>query len=324
MKKFKSFILLLLITVSVATVVPNNPVFAVTPTSSAGRINVSSNYLNVRSGPSTNNTVIATLAKGSYVTLISKTGAWWYVEYAGNKFGYCSDAYITEIKESFAAYVSTSSSNLNIRDGAGTGFQVIAKLPKDTDLIVLEKVGDWYWILFDGTNTGYCSAAYITPHSKINYPALSLSTQDYKQTDSRWGNIILGKSDKTFARSGCLTCCVAAIETYRKGYTILPHTLSYSLSYTPDGSLYWPTFLSFYNSSGYLSVLYNNLKDGKPVIIGFKNTYGGQHWVVVNGYTGGATLEASKFTIKDPGSSSRVTLQQLIAVYPYFYKIAYY
>jgi len=60
------------------------------------------------------------------------------------------------------------------------------------------------------------------------------------------------------------------------------------------------------------------------VLLGCKNSYGSQHWVVVTGYTGGSTLTASGFTINDPGTSSRTTLSQFLSVYPSFYKILYY
>ena len=79
-----------------------------------------------------------------------------------------------------------------------------------------------------------------------------------------------------------------------------------------------------YLSTNYLSNIYNLLKAGKPVAIGAKTSSGGQHWVVVTGYKGGNTLKASNFTINDPGSSTRDTLDDLFSSYPIFYKIAYY
>ena len=69
--------------------------------------------------------------------------------------------------------------------------------------------------------------------------------------------------------------------------------------------------------------IYQQLKAGKPVLFGGKNSYGGQHWVVITGFTGGS-LTASNFTIQDPGSNSRVTLQHFLNVYPMFYKYFYY
>ena len=327
LKKLNLFILFLVLCIcmSIPLILADKPIDAVTKDSVAGRVNTSSGHLNVRASASASSAIVTILAKGSYVTLISHTGSWWYIEYSAGKYGYCSDAYIEVVPTSFAGYVATSSTTLNVRDGAGTSFEVIYKLNKGQTVVVLSKVGDWYWVLFDGVNTGYCSSAYIASHSSIKYPKINIITENFKQTDPKWASIKLGSSPNTMAKSGCLTCCCAIVETHRRSYIVSPGTLAYSLNYTSDGSLYWPSYFSFHNtSSGYLSVLYNNLKAGKIVIVGMKKSTGGQHWVVVNGYTGGDTLVASNFTIKDPGSSYKTNLQQLINEYPYFHRVAYY
>lgn len=302
---------------------------AVTSSSKAGRVTVTSGSLNVRASASTTSARLTSLAKGSYVTLLSKTGNWWKVEYAPGKTGYCSASYITQVTGAYAAYANVST-RLNVRSSAGTGYSIVSRLGAKTPFVVLGTVGNWCWILYNGTSTGYCSADYVktlqsTGSSSVTYPAISLPCANYKQTDSRWASIKLGTSNQTIAKAGCLTCGIAILQTYVGGYTVYPHTMSYSLAYGADGTLYWPSYFSFSTNSSYLSTLYDLLyRTGIPVLIGFKNSNGGQHWVVVNGYTGGNTLTASGFTIRDPGSNSRTTLNQVIAAYPRFYKIAYY
>jgi len=64
-------------------------------------------------------------------------------------------------------------------------------------------------------------------------------------------------------------------------------------------------------------------EQGKPVLLGATNQYGSQHWVVVRGFTGG-DLTPANFTIHDPGTYSRTTLQQFLNVYPNFYKYFHY
>ncbi len=61
----------------------------------------------------------------------------------------------------------------------------------------------------------------------------------------------------------------------------------------------------------------------KPFAVGMKKANGGQHWVLVTGFTGGNSLSASNFIINDP-ASTKTKLSDVIANYPYFYKIAYY
>lgn len=291
--------------------------------SKAGIISTSGGTLNVRSSASTAAPVLASLPKGSYVTLLSKSGSWWRVEYAKGKYGYCHGNYITSTSGS-AATVATQSGSLNVRSGAGTSYTRIGALTKGETVIVLSSSGGWSRILYHGTKTGFVSSQYLSSSQTV-YAAVSLSVPSFKQTDSRWANVQIGQSGKTMAQIGCATTAIAMMESYRTGSTIYPDAMSKRLSYTAGGSVYWPShFVTVTNSAGYLSAVYSQLKQGKPVLFGAKNAYGSQHWVVITGFKGGSGLSASGFTINDPGSNSRTTLQQFLDVYPNFYKYFYY
>ena len=56
---------------------------------------VNSDALNVRSGPSANNTVIVTLRMNSRVQVIDKTGVWWRIRYE-NFEGFVNSEYLTD------------------------------------------------------------------------------------------------------------------------------------------------------------------------------------------------------------------------------------
>ena len=114
------------------------------------------------------------------------------------------------------------------------------------------------------------------------------------------------------------------VESYRQGKTITPDAMAKQLRYTSGGSVYWPSHYTVTtSSSGYLSRIYDLLKQGKPVLLGATNRYGSQHWVVIRGFTGGS-LTPANFTIHDPGTYSRTTLQQFLEIYPNFYKYFHY
>lgn len=292
---------------------------AATLDSKAGAVTTSGSRLNVRSSASTKSGTVATLNKGSYVTLISKSGSWWRVEYAKGKYGYCHADYIT-IVEGTPVTVKTQSSSLNVRSGAGTSYKKVASLSRGETVILLSTSNGWSRILYHGTKTGFVNAQYLS----TNYTAVSLGVPNFKQTDSRWSGTPVGESGKTMAQIGCATTAIAMMESYRTGTTIYPDAMSKQLSYTPSGSVYWPAhYATVTSSSGYLSAIYNQLKAGKPVLFGATNSYGKQHWVVITGYTGGNTLSPAGFTIQDPGTYSRTTLQQFLNVYPNFYKFFY-
>ena len=287
---------------------------------SAGHVATAQGNLNVRRSASASGEVIASLEKGAYVTLLGKSSSWWRVEYAKGQYGYCHSDYIRQVSGREAA-VKISSGYLNVRRGAGTSYGVQSKLTKGEKIIVLLDSGSWSKILYHGTKTGYVSSGYLSSAEALSYPAVKLSVPSYKQTDSRWANVTIGTSGKTMAQIGCVTTAIAMIESYTSGKTIYPDEMSKRLSYSSSGSVYWPTdYKAYTSSSGYLSKIYSELKAGRPVLIGAKNSKGSQHWVVVTGYTGAETLSAGNFTVNDPGSNTRTTLSQFLEVYPAFYK----
>ena len=110
-------------------------------------------------------------------------------------------------------------------------------------------------------------------------------------------------------------------ESYRLGYTINPADMSKGSLLQAAHSTGRPTMSM--TQAGYLKTMYENLKKGIPTIYASTNAYGGSHFVVVTGFKGGS-LAASNFIINDPGSNSRVTLDQHIAAYPNFYKLVFY
>lgn len=323
MKRILSIILTLFITLSVILMPIKS--YGATLTSQAGVVSVSSGVLNVRKSASTNSTVVATLPRNSYITLISESGNWYYIEYADGKYGYCHKNYI-KTDSGKTATVKTQSTSLNVRSGAGTGYAIKDKIQKGEIVIILSTTNGWSKILYNGTKTGFVSSQYLsTSATSTNYSKILLSVPSFKQTDSRWANVKIGTSGKTIGQIGCVTTAIAMMESYRTGTTIYPDAMSKKLSYSSTGNVYWPShFKAVTNNSGYLSGIYQKLKEGKPVMLGAKKSTGTQHWVVITGYSGGDTLTPSGFTINDPGSNKRTNLQQFLNEYPTFYKYFYY
>lgn len=296
------------------------PARAATLESKAGAVTTSGGRLNVRAQPSSGAAVVASLNKGSYITLISQSGSWWQVEYAKGKYGYCHADYVT-IVEGTPVTVNTQSGNLNVRTGPGTSYARTGTVSKGEAVILLTTSNGWSRILYHGTQTGYVSAQYLSNY----YPAVALWVQNFKQMDTRWADTLIGESGKTMAQIGCATTAIAMVESHRVGRAITPDEMAASLTYTPSGSVYWPShFTTVTNGSGLLSGIYSRLKQGKPILFGASNAYGKQHWVVITGYTGGSSLTADGFTVRDPGTYNRTTLQQFLNEYPNFYKYFFY
>ena len=294
---------------------------AATAPVSGGIVDTSGGNLNVRSSASTSSTIKAQVKDNSYLTIYSTSGNFYYVEYKDGYFGYVHKNYV-DIVSSNVKKVSTAGGNLNVRYGPGMNYVAFDSLVNNDYVVVLSDKGVFSNIIFEGNKTGYVNDSYLS--SGYKYESVKLTIPSYKQYDSRWASLTLGTSGKTIKQIGCLTTSIAMSESYRRGTTVTPAYIRNNSSYTSDGSIYWPSNYITSTNSNYLSTVYNLLKTGKPVLIGLKTSTGGQHWVVITGFTGGNTLGLGNFIVNDPGSSTRTRLSEVVSAYPLFYKIAYY
>ena len=291
-----------------------NAASAVAP---AGKVTTSSTALNVRSGATTTAAVVSSLPKNSYVRLLDKSGSFYKVEYASGKYGYASASYITEAASAKEATVNVSSGNLNVRTGASTANSVKTTLPKGAAVIVLSESNGWANILYSGTQTGYVSATYLKYQTAVgtpSYTAVSLSVPNFKQLDSRWSAVTLGTSGKTIGAIGCATTALAMTESYRLGYTITPADMSKRVSYSSGGSLYWPTNYVRHRRKLYAEDVRQS-EEGYSDDLRIHKRIRRFALRCHNRFKGGS-LTLSNFTITDPGSNTRVTLNQHTAAYP--------
>ena len=185
----------------------------------------------------------------------------------------------------------------------------------------------------DGTNVQIWTANTTNAQKfKLNAKAgavsskISLNVPSYKQGDSRWSGTYI--STKTIGQVGCLITSAAMVHSYKTGTTIYPDAMKNKLSF--DGNcLIWSSLTNLgYSRTAYSNVsmsnammakIYEQLKAGRPVIVGaYSATKDYSHWVVVTGYTGTSTtsFSASSFTINDPSATSRTTLAAFLSDFP--------
>jgi uncharacterized protein YgiM (DUF1202 family) len=191
------------------------PAQAAETSEKAGIIRTSSTNLNVRSSPSLSGSILTGLPKGSYVTLVSKSGSWWKVEYAQGRYGYCSADYIETVPVQTAT-VYVSGSRLNIRSGPSTSYAILSQYADRASVTVLSSAKGWAKVLFGGTRIGYVSETYLS-YSSTSAPsgnsAVVLSVPRYAENDARWASVRLGSSRYTIGQIGCTTSAMAMVET---------------------------------------------------------------------------------------------------------------
>ena len=128
--------------------------------STAGQV-TAPGALNVRSAASTTGTILKALPAGSTVTLMSRTGNWWYVEYGPSRFGYASADYIKTVPGTYPVTVSSAVAALNVRSGPGTSYSIIGTVLSGQTVLVLSASAGWDRILCNGTLVGYASVTYL-------------------------------------------------------------------------------------------------------------------------------------------------------------------
>lgn len=127
--------------------------------------------LNVRAGSGTNYKILGTLKKETQITTTGKTSNGWYKLSYNGKVGYVSGKYLTKVTTSSTKNTSATKQTgnrykvtvdgLNLRKGAGTTYKVITTIPKDINVTVHSKKGNWSYVSV-GKYKGWLSNKYIT------------------------------------------------------------------------------------------------------------------------------------------------------------------
>ena len=127
-------------------------------------IRVTTANLNLRSGPGTSYSIIAVIPKGTQVNVISISGNWAKLTYAG-KQGYASISYLTKV----ASDKMVTTANLNMRTGPSTSYSIIRVIPNGAQVTVLSTSSGWARVTYGGS-TGYASLSYLKPVGSTTPP----------------------------------------------------------------------------------------------------------------------------------------------------------
>lgn len=125
---------------------------------------VTATSLNMRTGPGTSYSRIATLSKGTAVTILGSSGSWYYIN-ANGRTGYVSGAYLAVNGGTSSRSGTVNASALNVRTGPGAGYGVSVVIPRGTTVTIHSATGEWYRITFSRNGSsyeGYVSAQYIS------------------------------------------------------------------------------------------------------------------------------------------------------------------
>ena len=133
---------------------------------------VTASALNVRSGPSTSNSVITKAYKGDKVEILESSSGWHKIKLSNGKIGWSSGDYIKigstdsgSTTPSTGKTGTVTASALNIRSGAGTNYSVITKAYRGDKVEILETSGGWNKVKLSNGKVGWASGQYISTSS---------------------------------------------------------------------------------------------------------------------------------------------------------------
>jgi len=117
--------------------------FLISGFAAAERVSISSDKINIRSGPGKNYDIIATIEGATFYPLkvISKKGQWFKISDVEGYQGWIYSELVSNLKT-----VITTSDTCNIRKGPGKDHPIIMIAEKGASFKVLKNKGDWFHI----------------------------------------------------------------------------------------------------------------------------------------------------------------------------------
>ncbi|HBP23531.1 MAG TPA: hypothetical protein DEA08_37850 [Planctomycetes bacterium] len=156
--------------------------------------------LEVRSGPSAGDPVVARIHAGEAYVHLRQDQDWHLLE-LGTQQGWVPQSAIAQGKQQTRRVTAAT---LNVRSGAGTSYRVVGQVAQDTWVAVLDTDGDWREIGFEGQRAwvhgAYLQGAGVSPPRAtssagfIGLPASGPGFYSYTSAGNRWGvpNVIYG------------------------------------------------------------------------------------------------------------------------------------
>ena len=164
---FRQKLLRSLLTIACAVSLP------VTTAWAAGSVQVSVDKLNVRSGPSLQDSVITTLPIKTVLPVISSKNDWIQVKLPSGKTGWVANYLVTKQQAAAApvSQIESTTTGLNVRSGPGQTYSVIQTINPGTRYPIVQKNGQWIQIQLSGQSKGWVAGWLVKENASGNQAA---------------------------------------------------------------------------------------------------------------------------------------------------------
>ena len=121
-------------------------------------------YVNLRSGPSLDTSVIMRVTSGTTVYIQSSVGEWDYIwlslSNGSTVYGYMHSSFLNRTT-STATVMTRNGGKVNVRSGPSMSYSSVGTLASGTQVSVLLKGNGWYFVT-TGSLSGYMSTSYLS------------------------------------------------------------------------------------------------------------------------------------------------------------------
>lgn len=163
-------------------------------------------YINVRSGPGTDNPIIGKIYDGSVAQVLDvagENGEWFHIS-SGNVEGYAKaefflygEAAAQVLDDYVTRYALVQADRLNVREEPDLEARKLGSVNTDRRLVVLEDCGEWIKVQYTDREAGYVSAEYVMLTEEFTY-AKSLEEE---------------RAEREAARAAAVQATAAAAQT---------------------------------------------------------------------------------------------------------------
>ncbi len=131
---------------------------------------ITTTTVNVRRGPGTHYEIVAKIPPGIRVLVVGKEGDWLRVQskhgrppgYIGARFARLAEGQAGNIPPVSGIYATTA--DVKVRSGPGLSYEVVATIPRDTEVQVVGAEGDWLKVQSKhGNPPGYIERRFAQP-----------------------------------------------------------------------------------------------------------------------------------------------------------------
>lgn len=147
----------------------NNLTTGVESMTATGKVVKTSDFLNVRSQPNTNSSILGKVYLSNTISITGRDKAtgWYRINFNGS-VGYVSDYYIELVNSTTSSTTKKiTTTNVNLRSGAGTNYSIIKSITSNTIVEVHSTSGNWDKVTV-GDKTGYIHNDYLKVYTGTN------------------------------------------------------------------------------------------------------------------------------------------------------------